>query len=51
MQYVSLSLVGFEKLWNVNVSFGTTLLTQFVEDMEDYLEVNLYFNIFIVWKI
>ncbi|KAG0722298.1 Serine/threonine-protein kinase SMG1 [Chionoecetes opilio] len=38
MRYVSLALQSFSPLWQINVSIATTLLSQFVEDMEDYCE-------------
>uniref|UniRef100_A0A0P4WEM1 non-specific serine/threonine protein kinase n=1 Tax=Scylla olivacea TaxID=85551 RepID=A0A0P4WEM1_SCYOL len=38
MKYVSLALQSFTPLWQINVSIATTLLSQFVEDMEDYCE-------------
>lgn len=38
MKYVSLALQSFSPLWQINVSIATTLLSQFVEDMEDYCE-------------
>lgn len=47
MKYVSLALQSFSHLWQINVSIATTLLTQFVEDLEDYCEVRfvlLYLN-------
>lgn len=40
MKYVSLALQSFSHLWQINVSIATTLLTQFVEDLEDYCEVS-----------
>ncbi|CAL4121140.1 unnamed protein product, partial [Meganyctiphanes norvegica] len=38
MKYVSMALVSFNQLWLSNVSIATTLLQQFVEDCEDYVE-------------
>ncbi|KAB7494240.1 Serine/threonine-protein kinase SMG1 [Armadillidium nasatum] len=36
--YVSLSLQSFTELWLRNLTFANTLLSQFIEDMEDYME-------------
>ncbi|KAK7086209.1 hypothetical protein SK128_014255 [Halocaridina rubra] len=38
MRYVSVALASFSQLWLANVQIATTLLSQFVEDMEDYCE-------------
>lgn len=38
MKYVSVALSSFSQLWLLNVSIAATLLSQFVEDMEDYCE-------------
>ncbi|KAK8726162.1 hypothetical protein OTU49_010400, partial [Cherax quadricarinatus] len=38
MKYVSMALKSFSQLWQINVPIATTLLSQFVEDMEDYCE-------------
>ena len=43
MKYVSVALSSFSQLWMLNVPIATTLLSQFVEDMEDYCEVNFNF--------
>lgn len=39
MKYVSMALRSFSQLWLANVPIAATLLSQFVEDMEDYCEV------------
>lgn len=38
MKYVSMALRSFSQLWLANVPIAATLLSQFVEDMEDYCE-------------
>lgn len=44
IQYVSAALVSFRTFWSSDISFSSTLLVQFLEDLEAYAEVsNLFF--------
>ena len=40
IQYVSGALVSFRQFWSSDISFSSTLLVQFLEDLEAYAEVS-----------
>jgi len=39
MEYTATALIGFHEFWSADLSFSVTLLGQFLEDMEAYVEV------------
>ena len=39
MEYTATALIGFQEFWSADLSFSVTLLGQFLEDMEAYVEV------------
>jgi len=39
IDYTATALTGFQDFWSVDLSFSVTLLGQFLEDMEAYVEV------------
>jgi len=39
MEYTATALIGFNEFWSADLSFSVTLLGQFLEDMEAYVEV------------
>lgn len=44
IEYAATALIGFHEFWSANLSFSVTLLGQFLEDMEAYVEV-INFNL------
>ena len=40
IRYVSGALVSFRQFWSSDISFSSTLLVQFLEDLEAYAEVS-----------
>ena len=44
IEYTSNALVGFRDFWSADLSFSVTLLGQYLEDMEAYSEVCLFYS-------
>ena len=42
IEFTSSALIAFHEFWIADLSFSTTLLGQFLEDMEAYVEVGVY---------
>ena len=42
IQYVSAALVSFRQFWSADINFSSTLLVQFLEDLEAYAEVCVF---------
>jgi len=43
IEYTATALTGFQDFWSADLSFSVTLLGQFLEDMEAYVEVGCIF--------
>ena len=39
IEHTATALIGFQEFWSADLSFSVTLLGQFLEDMEAYVEV------------
>jgi len=42
MEYTATALIGFREFWSADLSFSVTLLGQFLEDLEAYVEVDYF---------
>ena len=40
IEHTATALIGFREFWSADLSFSVTLLGQFLEDMEAYVEVD-----------
>ena len=40
IEHTASALIGFQQFWSADLTFSVTLLGQFLEDMEAYVEVD-----------
>jgi len=49
LEYTAAALIGFHEFWSADLSFSVTLLSQFLEDMEAYVEASVRLFVSLVY--